>query len=89
MTAWTAAKVVKAEDLAQTVALKAMYAGDFLKSIVQLGVQVGRTTAAWVAQKGAMIAGKVATGAYTAAQWLLNAAMDASPIGWSSWLSAR
>lgn len=81
VTAWTAAKVAKAEDLAQTVALKAMYAGDFLKSIVQHGVQVGRTTAAWVAQKGAMVAGKVATGAYTAAQWLLNAAMDANPIG--------
>ena len=79
--AWTAAKVAKAEDLAQTVALKAMYAGEFLKSIVQQGVQVGRTTAMWVAQKGAMVAGKVATGAYTAAQWLLNAALDANPIG--------
>ena len=81
VTAWTAAKVAKAGDLAETVALKAMYAGDFLRSIVQQGVQVGRTTAAWVAQKGAMVAGKVATGAYTAAQWLLNAAMDANPIG--------
>lgn len=81
VSAWTAAKVAKAGDLAETVALKAMYAGDFLKSIVQQGVQVGRTTAAWVAQKGAMVAGKVATGAYTAAQWLLNAAMDANPIG--------
>ena len=79
--AWTAAKIAKAEDLAQTVALKALYVGDFLKSIVQQGVQVGRTTAMWVAQKGAMVAGKVATGAYTAAQWLLNAAMDANPIG--------
>lgn len=79
--AWTAAKVAKAEDLAQTVALKAMYVGDLMKSIVQQGVQVGRTTAMWVAQKGAMVAGKVATGAYTAAQWLLNAAMDANPIG--------
>lgn len=81
VSAWTAAKVAKAGDLAETVALKAMYAGDFLRSIVQQGVQVGRTTAAWVAQKGAMVAGKVATGAYTAAQWLLNAAMDANPIG--------
>lgn len=81
VTAWTAAKVAKAEDLAQTVALKALYAGDFLKSIVRQGVQVGRTTAVWVAQKGALIAGKVATSAYTAAQWLLNAAMDANPIG--------
>ena len=79
--AWTASKVAKAADLAETIALKAMLAGDFLRSIVQQGVQVARTTAAWVAQKAAMVAGRVATGAYTAAQWLLNAALNANPIG--------
>jgi len=34
-----------------------------------------------VAQKAAMIAGAVATGAVTAAQWLLNLALSANPIG--------
>ena len=34
-----------------------------------------------VGQKVAMIAGKVATGVATAAQWLWNAALTANPIG--------
>lgn len=36
---------------------------------------------AMIAQKAVMVAGAVATGAMTAAQWLLNAAMDANPVG--------
>lgn len=39
------------------------------------------STFAFVRQKVAMVAGSVATGAMTAAQWLLNAAMTANPIG--------
>ncbi|WIM99391.1 hypothetical protein ACTOB_003042 [Actinoplanes oblitus] len=40
-----------------------------------------RTAAASVVQKAAMIGGAVATGVMTAAQWALNAAMYANPIG--------
>lgn len=39
------------------------------------------STASMAAQKGAMIAGAAATKAVTAAQWLLNAALTANPIG--------
>lgn len=78
--AFVASKIAKAQDLAETIALKAMLAGDFLRSLVQQTVQIARTTAAWVAQKSVLVASRVATGAYTAAQWLLNAALNANPI---------
>lgn len=78
--AFVASKIAKAQDLAETIALKAMLAGDFLRSLVQQTVQITRTTAAWVAQKSVLVASRVATGAYTAAQWLLNAALNANPI---------
>ena len=39
------------------------------------------TTLAMIGQKIALVAGTVATGAMTAAQWLLNVAMGANPIG--------
>ena len=78
--AFVASKIAKAADLAETIALKAMLAGDFLRSLVQQTVQIARTTAAWVAQKSVLVASRVATGAYTAAQWLLNAALNANPI---------
>lgn len=78
--AFVASKIAKAADLAETIALKAMLAGDFLRSLVQQTVQIVRTTAAWVAQKSALVATRVATSAYTAAQWLLNAALNANPI---------
>ncbi len=78
--AFVASKIAKAQDLAETIALKAMLAGDFLRSLVQQTVQIVRTTAVWVAQKSALVATRVATSAYTAAQWLLNAALNANPI---------
>lgn len=40
-----------------------------------------RAGIAYVAQKGAMVAGTTATYIATAAQWLWNAALDANPIG--------
>lgn len=40
-----------------------------------------KQAAAWVAQKVALVATTVATKASAAAQWLLNAAMNANPIG--------
>lgn len=38
-------------------------------------------TAAWIAQNAVTLATKAATAAYTAVQWLLNAALTANPIG--------
>lgn len=46
-----------------------------------LSLATARATIAAGAQKVAMVAGAVATGAMTAAQWLLNAALTANPIG--------
>ena len=40
-----------------------------------------RAAASFVATRVAMLAGAAATGAVTAAQWLLNAALNANPIG--------
>lgn len=39
------------------------------------------SAAVWAAQKVGILAGAVATGIATAAQWLFNAALDANPIG--------
>ena len=40
-----------------------------------------KTAAAWVWKKIVMIADTIATGAATVAQWALNVAMDANPVG--------
>ncbi len=68
-------------DKAETAALNVMYAKDFVKGIAKATAGLVKNTATFVAQKGAMIATTVATKAMTAAQWLLNAAMSANPIG--------
>lgn len=72
----------KIADKLETMALTAMYAGDFIKNIatgtanlVTQGIQWGITTAAKVADTAATIAHTVATGAATAATWLFNAAL--------------
>jgi phage-related protein len=46
-----------------------------------LSLASARATVAMAGQKVAMVAGAVATGAMTAAQWLLNIALTANPIG--------
>lgn len=48
---------------------------------VQGTVMWARNTAAMVANRAVSVAGAVATGVMTAAQWALNAAMTANPIG--------
>ena len=53
--------------------LKALQASD----IIQKGVMIGQN----IALKAAQVAGTIATGAQAAAQWALNAAMSANPIG--------
>lgn len=71
----------KVADKAETAALNVMYAKDFVKNIAKATAGLVKNTAQFVAQKGAMIATTVATKAMAAAQWLLNAAMNANPIG--------
>ena len=71
----------KVADKAETAALNVMYAKDFVKSIAKATAGLVKNTAQFVAQKGVMIATTVATKAMAAAQWLLNAAMSANPIG--------
>lgn len=51
------------------------------RTILTLAVNIAKNTAAFVAQKVASLAAAAAQKAMTAAQWLLNAAMDANPIG--------
>lgn len=83
-------------DKYETLALSVMYAKDFLKSIWSTIYAIGASSTAWVINTSKMVATKVATLALkgvqlistgatmglTAAQWALNAAFMASPIGW-------
>ncbi len=86
----------KAVDRAETLAIRAMYAGDFLRSLWASTLAIGAQTKAFVvnkaqmgaqavgmlALKGAQLASTGVTAGLTAAQWALNAAFVASPIGW-------
>lgn len=47
----------------------------------RLGIRTALTTVSMVAQRAAMVAASIATRTYAAAQWLLNAAMAANPVG--------
>lgn len=92
---WGALVAAKAADIAQTVALNAMYAGEFLRNLAMTTAELGKNAAAWaigtakktadiavtVAQKAATIGAAAATKAAAVAQWALNAAMSANPIG--------
>lgn len=89
------AKTLKLADAAAWVTLRAQMVATKVQTIAtavvmraqMLGTLIA-TTAQFVAQRIAMLAMiviqnviKVATIAWTAAQWLLNAALDANPIG--------
>lgn len=87
-TAWGLLTLAKAKDIAETVALNAMIAGDLVRNLTSSALGIARNTAAWianaaalVAQKAVSVASTVATSAMTAAQWALNAALNANPIG--------
>ncbi|MFD7016143.1 phage tail tape measure protein [Streptomyces sp. NPDC059928] len=54
---------------------------EYAKSAATAVATSVRAAAAWTAEKVALIATSVAEKAAAAAQWLLNAAMDANPIG--------
>ena len=88
--------LAKIADKAETLYIKSLYAGDFLKSLFMQGKAIAGNTLAWtintaqlvaqkvglVALKGIQLASQGVTMALTAAQWALNAAFIASPIGW-------
>ena len=72
----------------ESVRTAATMTGKLIVAIAQYAAQgwkavasIAATSAAWVAQKAAMVASSVAAKAAAAAQWLLNAAMNANPIG--------
>lgn len=86
----------KIKDVAETLYLKALYAGDFLKSMGSNTIEIVKNTGAWIANKAQLFAQKAGlialkgvqlvsqgvTSALTTAQWALNAAFIASPVGW-------
>lgn len=81
--------IKKIADIAATIALNAMYAGDFIRNIVASTGALIANAAQWVITTGAKIGATVATIAHTAATvaataatWLFNAALAVltSPI---------
>lgn len=87
-TAWIANTASQIASKAQTVALATMYGGQMVVSVARSTVTLAANTAGWIANtasqigsKVALVAGTVATGAAATAQWALNAAMTANPIG--------
>jgi phage-related protein len=68
-------------DLASGMANFLIPMAAIAQSMSVLSVASIRSTAALVGQKVALAASTVATGAMTAAQWLLNVALTANPIG--------
>ncbi|KAA9133763.1 tape measure protein [Microbacterium caowuchunii] len=79
--AFVLSTAAKAKDLALTAAIIALYVKDFVVAAARAAAGIAVKTAAWVAQTAAMTATRVAMVAATAAQWLLNAALSANPIG--------
>lgn len=79
--AWLLLTIAKIKDRIETIRITAMYAKDFVVSIVKGTAALVKQTAVFVATKGAMVATSIATKVATAAQWLLNAALTANPIG--------
>lgn len=86
--AWMLHGVAVAKDKLVTGQLLAMYAADFVKRVAQSTALLVKQTAATVANTAATVATRTATIASSvamktaaAAQWLLNAAMTANPIG--------
>lgn len=73
---------------AQAIITATAITGSLITSLVSYAAQgwktiasIALTTGAWVAQKVVLLGTTVATYALEAAQWALNVAMDANPIG--------
>lgn len=94
-TAINASTTAKIKDLAEMVALKVMYAKDFVVSLAKTASQLAKNTAIWITNTVAMasangttvagtiaiLAHEVAVKAVTTAQKLWNTIMSACPIG--------
>jgi len=76
-----ASTVAKGKDLAAGLALRTMYAVEMVRALATSAAQWVASTTAMIASKVATVAMSVATKAAAAAQWLMNAAMTANPIG--------
>ncbi|MFI2216522.1 phage tail tape measure protein [Rhodococcus sp. NPDC019627] len=87
--AWTGAQlktaggwvVAQARAVGAFVAMSASATANATRTAAAWVVSNTRVAASFVASRAAMVATTVATGAMTAAQWLLNVALNANPIG--------
>lgn len=72
-----ACTIAKVADKAETLAICALYAKDFIVGIGQTIAKLASSAAAWVADTAAKVANTAATAAHTAATWLATAATTA------------
>lgn len=73
--------IQKIADKFETIALTSLYAKDFVVSLAKGTLELGKQVLQWGILAVKTAAQATLTGAATAAQWLLNAAMNANPIG--------
>ncbi len=71
-TAIKAGTIAKIADKFETIALTAMYAKDFIASIVKSTIEIGKNTAAWLASNIAKVAGVIAQTAMNIAVGVWN-----------------
>lgn len=78
---WVASGAAAIASGAETAAIWLMLKGSAIAGAAATVAANLRAAASWVASNAAMIATSVASKAVAAAQWLVNAAMSANPIG--------
>lgn len=85
--AWVKNTAMMVLDKVQTLIIMGLYAKDFVVATAKVAAGLAVSTAGWirntaaqVISKGAILAGAVAMGIATAAQWAWNVAMSANPI---------
>ncbi len=76
-TAISACTIAKLADKAETIALTALYAKDFVVSLAKTTVELIKQAAKWTASTAAMLANKIALAASTVAQLAMTAATTA------------
>lgn len=86
--AWGRNTFAKIASKAETIAIIGLMAGSFLANMVRQTTALAVQAGAWIARTAAMAGAAIVQGAitigtaaWTAAQWLLNAALNANPIG--------
>lgn len=78
-----ACTIAKVADKAETLAICALYAKDFIVGIGQTIAKLASSAAAWIADTAAKVANTAATAAHTAATWLATAATTAFGVAMS------